>query len=170
MPGKILILDLQKLFVTKFLDAMTDPKLNNPADTPWHLWVVGTVGLLWSAMGAMDYVMTQTRNENYMVAFTPDQLEFFYGFPVWVEASWAIAVWGGVIGSIFLLLRHRIAVWLFLASLVAMLITSFQNYVLSNGMEVIGDTFSIVFTLVIFLVALGLYLYSRSMLRQRIIS
>jgi hypothetical protein len=41
--------------------------------TPWHLWVIGIVALLWSGMGAMDYVMTQTRNAAYMSAFTPEQ-------------------------------------------------------------------------------------------------
>ena len=42
---------------------------------PWHLWAVGIVGLLWSAMGAFDYLMTQTENESYMARFTPEQLE-----------------------------------------------------------------------------------------------
>ena len=69
------------------------------AKTPWHLWVVGLFGLLWSAMGAMDYFMTQTRNAEYMAHFTPEQLEFFYGFPSWVVATWAVAVWGGVFGE-----------------------------------------------------------------------
>ena len=68
----------------------------NTQPTPWHLWAVGVVGLLWSAMGAMDYVMTQTHNEAYMSAFTPEQLAFFYGIPIWAVATWAIAVWGGV--------------------------------------------------------------------------
>ena len=56
--------------------------------TPWHLWVIGVVALLWNAMGALDYVMTQTRNEEYMSNFTPEQLSFFYGFPAWVDAAW----------------------------------------------------------------------------------
>ena len=25
--------------------------------TPWHVWVVGIVALLWSSVGAMDYLM-----------------------------------------------------------------------------------------------------------------
>ena len=37
-------------------------------------------------MGAFDYVMTETRNEAYMAEFTPEQLEFFYGFPAWMIA------------------------------------------------------------------------------------
>ena len=55
-----------------------------------HLWIVGTVTLLWNVVGAFDYVLTETRNESYMGAFTPEQLEFFYGFPTWVVAFWAI--------------------------------------------------------------------------------
>jgi hypothetical protein len=142
---------------------------NTTTKAPWHLWVVGIVGLLWSAMGAMDYVMTQTQNEEYMAAFTAEQLEFFYGFPAWVEASWAIAVWGGVVGAIFLLFRKSLAVTLFLVSFIAMVITSIHNYGLSNGLEVIGDTFSLVFSAIIFLVALGLYLYARAMQQRGVL-
>ena len=134
--------------------------------TAWHFWLIGIVALLWNAMGAMDYLMTQTRNDAYMSAFTPEQLAFFYGFPSWVIASWAIGVWGGVLGSLSLLLRRQAAVWAFLASLIGMVVTAFQNYVLSNGMEVVGDAFSLSFTGAIFLIALGLLLYAYA-LRKR---
>jgi len=142
---------------------MSESQSNSSVKAPWHLWVVGIVGLLWSAMGAMDYVMTKLRSEEYMAAFTPEQLEFFYGFPIWVNAAWAIAVWGGVIGTILLLLRKSSAVWVLLVSFLAMVVTAIHNYGLSNGMEVVGDMFSLVFTALIFLVGLGLYLYSRAM-------
>lgn len=137
--------------------------------TPWHIWVVGVVSLLWNAMGAMDFVMTQTRNETYMSAFTPEQLEFFYGLPGWVIFAWAIGVWGGVLGSLLLLLRKRIATLAFLASFIAMVATAFQNYVLSNGMEVMGDTFTLLFTVAIFLIALGLLLYAHAMSKRDIL-
>ena len=149
---------------------MTNSQSDSIRKTPWHLWVIGVMGLLWSAMGAMDYFMTQSRNENYMSAFTPEQLSFFYELPTWTVATWAIGVWGGVLGAIFLLLRKRIAVRIFLASFIAMIITAFQNYVLSNGMDVMGDAFSLIFTAIIFLAALGLYLYSKAMLRRGVLS
>ncbi len=146
---------------------MTDTPGTNPQITPKHLWVVGIVALLWNAMGAMDYVMTQTRNEAYMSEFTPEQLAFFYGFPTWVVAAWAIAVWAGVLGAVLLLLRKRLAVPVFLASLVAMVITTFHNYVLSDGMEVMGkDPMALGFTVVIFLVAIALFLYARAMQKR----
>jgi len=148
---------------------MTDKDYLDVVPTPWHLWVIGVVALLWSSVGAMDYVMTQTENEAYMSGFTPEQLEFFYGLPTWAVATWATAVWCGVFGALLLLFRRRHAVWLFLVSLIAMVITTFQNYVLSNGMEVVGDAFSLGFTAVIFLSSLVFFLYARAMEKRRIL-
>lgn len=76
---------------------------------PWHLWVVGIVAVLWDSMGAYDYLMTQTENEQYMSGFTPEQLEFFHGFPTWVVAFWALAIWGGLLGAFLLLFRKKLA-------------------------------------------------------------
>ena len=148
---------------------MSEEHETNIERTPRHLWLIGVVALLWSAMGAMDYVMTQTRNEAYMSNFTPEQLAFFYGFPAWVDATWAIAVWGGVLGAILLLVRRRHAVWVFLASLIAIVVTTFHNYVLSNGLDVVGDAFSLGFTAVIFLIALVLFFYAHAMHEWKIL-
>jgi uncharacterized membrane protein YphA (DoxX/SURF4 family) len=136
---------------------------------PWHLWVVGLIALVWNSMGAMDYFMTQTKNEAYMGQFTPEQLEYFYGFPAWVVSAWAIAVWGGVLGALLLLLRKRHAVWVFLASFIAMVVTTIHNYGLSDGMKVMGDAFSLVFSAVIFLIALALLLYARALQKREIL-
>lgn len=115
-------------------------------------------------MGAFDYSMTKLRVESYMAQFTPEQLEFFYGFPQWAGATWAIAVWFSVLGSIYLLLRRRAAVPIFVISLVAMMATTLHNFVLSEVkmFDVVG-TGAAIFTLVIFVVAVLLVLYARKM-------
>ncbi|MBY5920381.1 hypothetical protein [Ferrimonas balearica] len=129
--------------------------------TPWHLWVVGVLSLLWNLMGAMDYLMTQTRNSEYMSQFTEAQLAFFYGFPTWVVTAWAIAVWGGVLGSVLLLMRKAAAAPVFLISLLAMVLTTIHNFVLEDGLAVMGDSVALAFTATIFVVALMLWLYSK---------
>lgn len=138
--------------------------------TPWHLWVVGVLALLWNAGGAFDYVMTQTRNADYLAAFTPDQLDFFFGFPVWVDASWAIAVWAAVLGSILLLLRSRFAVPVFWISLAAMLLTAVHNFVLSevSWISLMG-VFPLIFTIVIAVVTILLVLYARAMTKRGVL-
>lgn len=141
---------------------MTAPQPSHAVKAPWHLWMIGTFGLLWSAVGAFDYLMTETRNAAYLAKFTTQQMEFFYGIPAWAIATWAIAVWGGVVGCLLLLLRKQAAVWVLAASVAGMVITAFQNFALANGMEVMGASGAI-FSVFIFLFSLGLYLYARAM-------
>jgi hypothetical protein len=128
--------------------------------TPKHLRVVGILALLWNSVGAFDYLMTETRNESYMGQFTPEQLEYFYGFPAWVVAFWALAVWGGVAGAILLLMKKRAAAPVLLGSFVAMVVTSVHNFLLSDGLAIMGAG-AVVFSAVIFVVALALWLYAR---------
>ena len=140
------------------------------SSAPKHLWIVGLAALLWSAMGAFDYLMTQTRNDAYMSNFTPEQLEFFYGLPAWTVALWAVGVWGGVLGALLLLLRNRLAVWAFAASLTGVVVSMFQNYVLDDGLQVIGDPVSLGFTFVIIAAAVAFLLYARAMTRRGVLS
>jgi hypothetical protein len=135
----------------------------NRAKTPVHLWIVAIIALLWTGMGAFDYLMTQTKNEAYLSQFTKEQMDYFTSFPVWVVAAWATAVWGGVLASVLLLLRNKMATVAYLVSFVAMLVTTVHNFILSDGLEVMGGPGDIVFTVAIFLVALGLVFYARAL-------
>ena len=131
---------------------------------PKHLWIVGVLSLLWNAVGAWDYLMTQTQNAAYMGSFTQPQLDFFYGLPTWVVALWATAVWGGVLGSLLLLARKRVATTVFLVSLVCAVLVGIQNFALSNGFEVMG-TGGAAFSAVIVVVAFLLWRYAEKVQR-----
>ncbi|MBT8060109.1 MAG: hypothetical protein HKP03_00930 [Xanthomonadales bacterium] len=137
--------------------------------TPIHLWIVGVLALLWNAVGAFDYTATQTKMESYMSQFTPEQLEYFYAFPAWMDAAWAIAVWGSLLGSVFLLLKKSWAVPLFGLAILGMAVSSIYNFVLSNGLEVMGSGAGI-FTAVIWVIALFLFFYARAMSKRGVLS
>jgi hypothetical protein len=128
-------------------------------EAPMHLWIVGILALLWNAMGAWDYLATELRLEAYMEGFTEEQLAYFYGFPSWVVAFWAIAVWGSLLASIGLLLRRKWSVWAFGVSFVALVVTSIYNFGLSNGAEVMGST-GVIFSVVIWIISILLLVYA----------
>lgn len=141
----------------------TDPAQSiQGSETPAHLWIVGGLALLWNAVGAFDYLATMIEFEPYMSGFSEEQLRYFYGFPARVVATWAIAVWGALLGSIALLLRSQWAVWLFGVSLAGFVFTSLHNFVLSNGAEVMGDA-AVAFSAAIGIVAILLVVYARRM-------
>jgi hypothetical protein len=137
--------------------------------TPIHLWIVGVLSLLWNSVGAFDYTATQYRFESYMSQFTSEQLEYFYGFPVWMDAAWAIAIWASLLGSIILLFRKALAVWLFGVAILGLAVSTVYNFVLSNGMEIMGSV-AVIFTAVIWVIALFLYFYSSAMHKRRVLN
>lgn len=135
--------------------------------TPWHLWAVGVVALLWNGYGGYDYVMTQTNNAAYLAQFTAEQRAYFDSFPLWMEAVWAIGVWGGVLGAVLLLLRSKWAFQAFLASLIAFAVSVVFGQ-MSGGSAVMGMT-GMVFSAVIFVLGLIFVMYSRMMTRKGVL-
>jgi len=142
--------------------------MNGQTKAPLHLWAVGVLAVLWNAIGAFDYSATQLRIEAYMSAFTPEQLEYFYTFPSWAVAAWAIAVWSSLVGSLGLLLRKAWAVWLFGAAIAGMAITTVYNFVLSDGIAIMGAGAAI-FSAVIWFIALFLFFYARAMTQRGVL-
>ena len=136
--------------------------------TPIHLWIVAILAVLWNAVGAFDYVATQYQLESYIGQFTPEQLDYFFAFPVWMVAAWAIAVWASVLGSLSLLMRKAFSVWLFGISILGLAVSSIY-FILSDGMAVMGSE-GATFTAVIWIIALFLYFYSKAMAARRVLT
>jgi hypothetical protein len=84
-------------------------------------WIVAIAGLIWNLMGSMNYIM-QTNPET--VAQMPDVYQMIInGRPSWATAGFAIAVFGGSVGCILLLLRKNGAVPVFMLSLAGIVLT-----------------------------------------------
>lgn len=139
------------------------------AKTPWHLWVVGVLYLLWSCAGANDFVMTQTHNAAYTKGFTPAQLNYFSDFPLWVVIAWGVATWGGVLGSLFLLFRRRLAVCLFFLAFLGMILTTIYNFGVSDGMKIMGGVGPLIVSCIIFVLGILVWLYARAMRKRRVL-
>ena len=136
--------------------------MNTTIKTPWHLWVVGVLSLLWNAVGAFDYTMTKLNDADYLSAFTPEQIAYFQSFPLWANAGWALGVWGSVVGSLLLLARSRHAVTAFIVSLVGLAISTFYQFGMHwSDLQRMFGNFPAIFTAVIWIVAIALLIYSR---------
>ncbi len=116
-------------------------------------------------MGCFDYFMTQSHNESYLEQFSPEMLAFVDSFPQWVTTFWALGVWNGLLGSITLLLRKQITVPIYIISCVSMVVVTIRNFGFSDGMDVMGSTFDLLFTGVMFLLAIAQILYAQAMVK-----
>ena len=141
--------------------------------TPTSFWIVAFLSLLWNAFGANDYVQTQIGNRSYIegmtqgTGLTVDQLmDYYTGFPAWMDAAWALGVWGSLAGSVLLLLRSRFALHAFLISLVGLVFTT--AWTIASPMPGQASMMvPMIFTVVIFAVLFALIWYSRRMYAKR---
>lgn len=138
--------------------------------TPWHLWLVGVLSLLWNIGGAIDYVGVQFALEGYLSNFTAAQLSFFDDLPAWYVAAWATGVWFSVLGSVLLLARSRLAAPAFLLSLLGLLVASVYSFLVvdSSPMRDAGAG-AMAFTVAIYVVLVLLILYARAMTRTGVL-
>jgi hypothetical protein len=137
--------------------------------TPVHLWIVGALATIWNGFGCFDYLMTQTRNQQYLAGFTDPQRIYFDSFPLWMESAWAFGVWGGLAGSLLLLLRSRHAVTAFAVSLAGLAVSTLYQYVLSTPPPEMASGPMVAMNLVIWAAAGGLLIYALRIRRRGIL-
>ncbi|MGW9685643.1 hypothetical protein [Flagellimonas sp. 2504JD1-5] len=113
---------------------MTDS--NKP---PVWFWIVSVAALLWNIMGVMAYLGQAYTSVEQLEQMTQAQRELFEAQPAWVTAAFAIAVFGGTLGCIALLLRKKWAKPVFFISLLGILGQFIYGLFLSNTIEVYGN-------------------------------
>ncbi|AMO71590.1 hypothetical protein [Sphingorhabdus sp. M41] len=127
---------------------------------PVWFWIIGIVALVWNAMGLGAYFQQYMMSAEDFAGLRPEQQELLFSQPFWLTAAFAIAVFAGFVGSIMLLARKRLAVRLYLLSMVAVLI-QFGGLFLAFGYAdaLIGGEW--VMPLLVPICAVGLYFYAR---------
>ena len=141
------------------------------ARTPWHLWLVGMIAVLFNAIGAFDFVMSRAQGADYMASagMTPDQIAHYQEMPIWMTIVWAVGVFGAFLASFLLLLRRKLALPVFVLSLVAFLINLLYTYVLTDGGSLMGPqmviTSAIIMGLLVFFSWYSRFMTARHVLR-----
>ena len=87
----------------------------------WSFWAIGTVTLIYNLAGCINFI-TQMNADT--VAAMPEMYRtMIEGRPAGVTGAFAAAVFGGALGCILLLLRKKIALYVFGASLIGAIVT-----------------------------------------------
>ena len=97
----------------------------------WSFWVIGVVTLIWNAMGGMNFVMQM--NPDAVAQFPESHRAIIEGRPAWATAAFGIAVFGGALGCLLLLLKKSIAYDLFMASFLAVIVTTIHTLRILNS-------------------------------------
>ena len=132
------------------------------AATPWHLWVVAVIAILWNAGGVASYMATELDLLSGL-DLPPEQIAYFTSFPAWAVAVWALGVWGAFLGSVFLLLRRKLAVMSYGVSIVGLAGTTYYERAVADIPASMTTHGQIAFAAAIWVITIALLLYARAM-------
>jgi hypothetical protein len=90
----------------------------NGGKVPTSFWVVSILGLLWNSFGAYLYILARIDPDTALTGASPAMRDYFFNQPIWANLGYGLGIWGSFLGSVAMVTRKKIAVSLFLASLV----------------------------------------------------
>lgn len=123
----------------------------------WIKWA-SIAFLIWNLIGIVAFCGQWYVAHNALETLPPDQQAMWRVMPGWAWAAYAIAVFGGTVGAIGLVMRRGWAVAAYVIGLIAVLIQFFNSFFVSDGIATLGKD-AVVFPLfIIALAALQLWL------------
>lgn len=136
---------------------MTEPTRVKPSNA---FWVIAIIALLWNLSGLFAFYSEVFITEEALSSLTDAQRQLYESTPVWLKVFYGIAVFGGTLGCIVLLLRKKLSIQLFAISLIAIIIQMSYSLFMTNAIEVYGIISAIMPVVVI---GIGVFLvwYSR---------
>lgn len=99
---------------------------------------VAILALLWNLAGCFAYITDVMLTPADVAAMTADQQALYALRPSWAVAATAIAVWGGALGCVGLIVRKRWALPVLSVSLVALLVQDLSLFVPRDAAALAG--------------------------------
>ena len=127
----------------------------------WSFWVISTFMLLWNVMSCINFLVQM--NPDMVASYRESEQAIISGRPAWATVAFAIAVFGGALGCLLLMLKKSASFYLFVFSLLGVAVTMIHT--LNTGFDFgVGEIVG--FILMPLAVAAFLIWYSRYVERR----
>lgn len=129
-------------------------------NTPAWFKFVAVLALLWNLLGCIAFFSDLRLSPEDLAKLPEAQQALYAARPGWAVAATAMAVFGGALGSMGLLLRKKWALPVFVLSLLGIIVQDMGLFVLADGLRLAGPV-AVVMQAVVLAVGIGLVLLSR---------
>jgi hypothetical protein len=113
-----------------------------------YLKTILIILLVWNIIGLLFFLQDVFIDPKIL---TENQLEFRSRFPFWIKIIYAIAVFGGTIGTFGLIKRKSWSHSIVIVSMLAVIIQMYHSIFIANSLEFLGNSAAILTTIIIVL-------------------
>jgi hypothetical protein len=100
--------------------------------------VVAIIALIWNLLGVLAFVGQMFITPEMLSELPVAEQELYANTPIWATIAFAVAVFSGAFGSLFLLMRKSISTLLLILSLMGVLVQNIHSFFISKSIEVYG--------------------------------
>lgn len=133
-------------------------------------WIIGIIALLWNASGVYYYLNSAYETEASTAGLSAEQIAFMDGLPAWYTALFALAVFGGLLASVLLLMKKKLAVPLFILSFVCATINQIYWLFGTDAPTIFSDHNPYLMPVLVVIIAVFLVWYSRDQKAKGVLS
>ena len=150
------LIDILVIRITKKIIIMSN--ITNKPNTAF--WIIAVIALIWNLMGVYAYIVQVNMTPEVIAALPEAEQSLYENVPTWVTGAFAIAVFGGSIGCILLLLKKKLATPVLIISLIGVIAQMVYNFGMSKAAEVYGPG-GMVMPAMVVLIGIFLIWYSK---------
>ena len=111
-----------------------------------YLKTILIILFVWNIIGILFFLQDVFLDPKIL---TENQLEFSSRFPFWIKIIYALAVFGGTIGTFGLIKRKSWSHSIVIVSMLAVIVQMYHSIFIANSLEFLGNSAAILPTIII---------------------
>ena len=145
---------------------MTPTDYSTQIKIPKWFWALAVIFLLWNLMGIVSFFGHTFVTEEALAKLPDNERELYVDYPFWTTIIFAIATFGGLIGSIGLILKRKWSKQFFIISFLAIVPQMIHNVFFTKSTEVYGTAQAITMPVLVVLIGAILIWFSNYLIKK----
>ena len=113
--------------------------MNNASTiTPRWFVILAVIIAIWNLMGVIAFMMQITMTVEQVLALPEKKQMLYQDIPIWVNIAFGLAVTGGSLGCVALVLKKAIALPILIISLLGVLVQMYHSFIIAGAFDVYG--------------------------------
>ena len=118
----------------------------------WFI-AVTYAALMWNIIGVFQFIAHLSISDEQLLEMPLERALLISQMPVWVNIAFAVAVTFSLLGNIALIMKKALSLYLFIVSMLGILIQNYYTFFLSDSVAVMGPA-AIAISAVVFSIGL----------------